>query len=400
MAAVMTSGQNDIKRTTELMDDCRKHGIEILAPSVNESEMDFSVNARGQIRFGLQAVSGMGAAAAEAIITEREQHGPYADIFDFLDRIDTRSVNRKNIEVLVKAGAFDGVGEMHRAQYFYKENDNEDSPTFLEKLVRWAVRNRENAENAQMTIFDMCDEIKTESRPPIPQCQPWSVIEQCREELSVIGLYMSGHPLDNFKYEMQYFATTHCSDLSDLSQMVNKPIRLGGIVTNAVVGTMRSNGDPFGQMTVEDYSGSFTFSLYRDEFLKYKNYFQEGLFIYIKGHVKQNSRINPDGSVVRFRPAFKVLQMSMLIDVLADNTQCVTFTIDLMHVTHDFCVELDKLVKKHKGKVPLEAVVVDSAHDMCLTMRSRTLRVNVREILPLLAELKGVSDVKPIKRLT
>ena len=398
MAAVMTSGQSDIKRTTELMDDCRKHGLEILAPSVNESEMDFSVNSKGQIRFGLQAISGMGEAAAEAIISEREEHGPYSDIFDFLERVDVRSVNRKNIEVLVKAGAFDGVGEMHRAQYFYKENDNEMTPTFLEKLVRWAVRNRENAESSQMSLFDVCDEMKTESRPQIPQCEPWSVVEQCREELSVIGLYMSGHPLDNFKYEMQYYVKTNCADLTDLSKYVNQEVTLGGVVTQAMEGKMRNNGDPFGQMTIEDYTGSYSLSLYRDEFLKFKNYFQKDLFVLIKGHVRQFSRINPDGSVQKYKPTLKITKMMMLTNVLAENTRQVSFNIDLSCISHEFCKEFAQLVKKHKGSVPLEATVVDAPRNLTLTMKSNTQKVDAREFMPLLEQMKGVSNVKPVAR--
>ncbi len=398
MAAVMTSGQSDIKRTTELMDDCRKHGLEILAPSVNESEMNFSVNKKGQIRFGLQAISGMGEAASEAIISEREKGGPYKDIFDFLERVDIRSVNRKNLEVLVKAGAFDGVGEMHRAQYFYKENNNEGTPTFIEKLMRWAVRNRENAENAQMSLFDMCEETKQESLPPIPQCEPWSVVEQCREELGVIGLYMSGHPLDNFKYEMKFVATTPCSAMADMTQLVNKEVRLGGVVTEVTEGVMRNNGDPFGRLTIEDYTGSYTLALYRDEFLKFKSYFQKDLFVYIKGFVKQNSKVNPDGTVTKFRPMLKVSQMSMLIDVLESNTSKIVFTIPLTAITHDLCKELSKTAKKHKGKVPLEALIVDREHDLFLTMKSNLLKVDARSFMPLLSEMLGVIDVKPILR--
>ena len=177
MSAVLTSGQDDITRTTQLIEDCRKHGLDVLLPSVNESEKNFAVKVNGQIRFGLQAISGMGEAAAEVIIKEREENGPYTDIFDFLARVDLHTINRKNIEVLVKAGAFDGLGEMHRAQYFYKEVDNESCPTYLEKLVRWAVRNQENANSAQISIFDVSDEIKEDSHPDAPQCEPWSTIE-------------------------------------------------------------------------------------------------------------------------------------------------------------------------------------------------------------------------------
>ena len=396
MAAVMTSGQNDIKRTTELMDDCRKHGLEILAPSVNESEMDFSVNSKGQIRFGLKAISGMGEAAAAAIITEREQNGQYRDIFDFLERVDLRSINRKNLEVLVKAGAFDGVGEMHRAQYFFKEEQSDSAPTFIEKLMRWASRIQDNAQNAQMSIFDMCDEIKQEDHPPVPVCEPWSVVEQCSEELSVIGLYISGHPLDDFKYEMEFFTNTKCVDMLDLSKLVNKEIRLGGIVTDAKKGISKNNGDPYGIMTLADFSGSYTLRLYRDDYLKYENYFKKDLFVYIRGTVKQSSKVNPDGTVTIFKTYLRVTGMEMLINVIEKNTRKIKFSISLQNITHQFCVELGNLAKKHKGKVPVEALVVDNEHKLTLTMKSTNMRVNPRTFLPSLAALTGVYDVEPV----
>jgi DNA polymerase-3 subunit alpha len=191
MAAVMTSAQTDIKRVTELMDDCRKHGIEVAAPNVNHSDMDFSVDKDGKIRFGLQAISGMGEAASSVIIGEREANGPYKDIFDFLKRVDMHSVNRKNIEVLIKAGAFDGVGTMHRAQYFYKENELETTPTYLDTLVRWAIRRQDNAMSNQMSIFDMSSELSEEEHPPVPSTAPWTSIVQCRHEKEVISTYLS-----------------------------------------------------------------------------------------------------------------------------------------------------------------------------------------------------------------
>ena len=398
MAAVLTSGQSDIKRTTELMDDCRKHGLEILAPSVNESEMDFSVNKKGQIRFGMKAISGMGEAASEAIISEREKNGPYTDIFDFLERVDLRSVNRKNVEVLVKAGAFDGVGEMHRAQYFYKENDNEGTPTFLEKLMRWAIRNREDAENAQTSLFDMCEEIKSENLPPVPQCEPWSVIEQCREEFSVIGFYLSGHPLDEDKYVLDNFVNTNCIELADLAPLVDKIVSFGGVVTEAKTGISAKNGDPYGIMVVEDYTGAYTLRMYKGEFLKYEKFFKKDLHLYVKAEIRQYSGYTKDGEPYKSKPTMKVYDIMVLGDVLDKNTQKVHFTIDLSYITHEFCVELDKLVKKNKGNVPLEALVIDSEHQLRLTMKSNTLKVNARKFMPILSQIPGVQDVKPIKR--
>ena len=398
MAAVMTSGQSDIKRTTELMDDCRKHGIEILLPSVNESEMDFSVNSHGQIRFGLQAISGMGEAASEAIINEREKNGPYKDIFDMLDRVDIRSINRKNLEVLVKAGAFDGVGEMHRAQYFVKDSPSENAPSFIEKMMRWAVRSRENAESTQMTIFDMSDDIKQEAHPPIPTCDPWSVIERCREEYSVIGFYLSAHPLDTFKYEMQNFTTNTCLELNNLEQMVGKEFRIGGIVTEVKDGTSQRNGDPFGIMTIEDYSGPFTLRLYKDEYLKYKYYFQKDFFVYLCGNVKQSIHENPDGSIVKNRPKLRVNQMMLLTEVLEKNTKMLTFDVNLDSITMPFCKQLETLMKKHSGKVPIEARVIDEEQNISITMKTREKMVNIRDFLPEIEKLSEIYNIKTLAR--
>ncbi|MBR6992179.1 MAG: DNA polymerase III subunit alpha [Bacteroidales bacterium] len=396
MAAVLTSGQSDIKRTTELMDDCRKHDIEVLAPSINESEMDFSVNQRGQIRFGLQAISGMGEAAAEAIISERTLNGPYTDIFDFLERVDLRSVNRKNVEVLVKAGAFDGVGEMHRAQYFYKETPDEMTPSFIEKLVRWAVRNRESKESAQMSIFDMSDDIKQEEHPEVPQCDPWTVVEQCREEYSVIGFYLSGHPLDEDKYTMQNFVNTQCADLADLTPYVDKNLTIGGIATDAKTGISAKNGDPYGIMVVEDYSGPYTIRLYKGDYLKFSSYFKKDLHIYIKATVRQFTGYNKEGEFYKSKPQFKVYDIMLLDEALEKNTKLIRFSINLADITEEFCKELGELAKKNKGKIPMEAMVVDAQSNLSLTMKTRNLLVNPKKMMAALEEIKGVFAVKPL----
>ena len=397
MAAVMTSGQKDIKRITELMDDCLKHNIAVLAPSVNESGTDFAVNRHGQIRFGLQAISGMGEAAADAIIAEREKDGPFKDIFDFLDRVDLRTVNRKNIEVMVKAGAFDGIGEMHRAQYFCLDNDT--SPTYIEKLVRWATHNRESANSSQMSIFDMSDEIKKDAHPDIPKCEPWSIVEQCREEFPVIGFYLSGHPLDNFKYEMQHFTNTPCSEVDERNlsdKWVDKEFRIGGIITEAKTGISAKNGDPYGSMVLEDYNGSCSIRLYKGDFLKYKSFFEKDSFVYIKGVVRQFSHLNPDGTLYTSRPKMKITEMMLLSDVLEKKTKLVQFSIHLNDITMQFCKDLQAIAKKNTGHTLLEARIIDSTSGLQLTMRSRDMKVNPAKIMKALETLHGVFDITPV----
>lgn len=146
-------------------------------------------------------------------------------------------MNRKNIEVMVKAGAFDGVGAMSRAQYFYKESDDDASPTFLERLVRWAIRNHEAANASQMSIFDVSEEMRKEAQPPLPQCEEWSTLQRCREEMSVVGFYLSGHPLDDYKYEIQSLVNAKCNDLNHLEQFIDRDVRICCIITNVKQGT-------------------------------------------------------------------------------------------------------------------------------------------------------------------
>ena len=393
MAAVMTSAQSDIKRVTELMDDCRRHGIEVAAPSVNHSDMDFSVDRDGRIRFGLQAISGMGEAASAAIIGEREKNGPYKDIFDFLKRVDLHSINRKNVEVMVKAGAFDGVGEMHRAQYFYKENELETTPTYIEQLVRWGVRRQEGAAACQMSIFDMNAELADEDHPPIPVVEPWSNLQKCFFEKEVISTYLTAHPLDDYKYEMRFMVNTPVSALDNLESLEGREVRFAGLVTDANE-MVSKKGVPYGNMTISDYNGSYKMSLFGDEYSNFSGFFKPGTFVYVKGTVVTYSYVDKSGSD-RKNTKLRVTAMMNLAGVLDRYTTSVNFKINLDDISEQFCHSLEEIAKKHKGKVPLQAMVLDPLHTLTLSLSSYKLRVSVRDFLPELAQLPGVFDVVP-----
>ena len=394
MAAVMTSSQTDIKRVTELMDDCRRQGVDVAAPSVNESDMDFSVDSMGRIRFGLQAISGMGEAASSAIIAEREQNGPYADIFDFLKRVNMHVVNRKNIEVLVKAGAFDGVGDMHRAQYFYKENELESTPTYIETLVRWAIRRQDSASSAQMSIFDMSSELAEEDHPPVPQCEPWNNIERCRYEKEVISTYLSGHPLDDFRYEMKMMSCTDVASLNNLEPLAGREVRFGGLVSNTK--KMRSKkGEEFGTMVIDDYSGSYELRLYGDEFMQFKNFFDDNTFIFCRAKVTSRRYTDKNGNERKYT-GLHILTMMYLGSVLDKYTSRLNFRVNLEDVNEAFCHEVERIAKRHKGAVPLQATVYYREKDMVLNMDSQDLRVSVRDVLPLLEQVKGIVSITPM----
>jgi DNA polymerase-3 subunit alpha len=397
MAAVMTSAQTDIKRVTELMDDCKKQGVEVAAPSVNDSEMDFSVDKQGRIRFGLQAISGMGEAASSVIIAEREKNGPYRDIFDFLKRVDMHSVNKKNMEVLVKAGAFDGMGTMHRAQYFYKENQLEATPTYLDMLVKWAIRRQDGASSNQMSIFSMSDDLAEEEHPPVPDCPEWSTIEQCKAEKEVISTYISGHPLDDFKYEMKMYTNIGVDQLSNLEQLAGREVRFAGLVSG-VKDAVSAKGNPYGSMVIDDYSGSYELRLYDDEYTSFKNFFTNDTFIYVVAVVRSNSYKDKKTGAERTFTRLRISSMMLLGKVMDKYTSKLAFTVPLEKVDAVFCKSLEKLARKHKGSVPLQALVVDPSRHLSLTLNSPDLRVAVHDIVGELEKLPGVESVQPIAK--
>ena len=394
MAAVMTSAQTDIGRVKELMDDCRKQGIEVASPSVNHSDMDFSVDSNGRIRFGLQAISGMGEAASTAIINEREQNGPYEDIFDFLKRVDMHAVNRKNLEVLVKAGAFDGVGTMHRAQYFYKENALDSTPTYLDQLVRWAVRRQDSANSAQMSIFDMCSDLAEEEHPPIPNAEPWNSIEMCRYEKEVISTYLSGHPLDDYRYEMRNFTNIRCADLANMEALNGREVRFAGMVSDAREGNTRQ-GEPFGSMVINDYSGSYELRLKGDEYSDFNGYFKNDTFVYVKGVVIVRPYVDKNG-INKVFTKIRIGAMMNLGSVMDRYTSRLNFKVNLSDIDENFCKSIEKMSKKHKGKVPLQATVLDATHNLTLTLGGDNLRVNPRTFIPELEKLHGIYEIKPM----
>lgn len=395
MAAVMTSAQTDIKRVTELMDDCKKQGVEVAAPSVNYSDMDFSVDRDGKIRFGLQAISGMGEAASSVIIAEREKNGPYQDIFDFLKRVDMHSVNKKNLEVLVKAGAFDGIGTMHRAQYFYKENQLDTTPTYLDQLVRWAIRRQDGAASNQMSIFSMSEELAEEDHPPIPDCPEWSTIERCRYEKEVISTYLSGHPLDDFRDEMELFTNIGVSQLASLDSLAGREVHFGGLVSGCK-GGVSSKGSPYGSMVIDDYSGSYELRLYDSEYTDFKNFFTDDTFIYCRALVRSSTYKDKKTGADRTFIRLKILSMSLLGKVMDKFTAKLAFTMNLKDVNEEFCKQLVKMARKNRGDVPLQAIVVDPEDNLTLTLNTQDLRVSAHDAIPELRQMPEVKQVKPI----
>ena len=400
MAAVLTSSLNDNKRVTFLIEECRRMKIPVLSPDINESDMYFMVNSKGEIRFGLAAIIGMGEAASQVLIEEREKNGPYKDIFDLLDRVNPRALNRKNLEVLVKAGAFDCFTAMHRAQYFYKDNGNENSPTFLEKLLRW-VNQRQEAVNARQTsIFDMSEDLQEEAHPELPTCEPWSNIESCRYEKEVIGFYLSSHPLNDYKWEMQCFINNPVNALDNMALLAGKgEIHVGGVISATHTGTTK-RGDPYGCFTLEDYEGSYEFRLYGDDFIKYKNFVDSpGIFVYVCGEVVQKTYKDKDtGEFKKLPPRFNISNISLLSSMMERFTKTISFHVNIKDITEDFCKSMTKMVKSCPGEVALSATVDDPDQGISLLMNNTHSKVEPRKYLDLLQRMPEVTNITLSKK--
>ncbi len=284
MAAVLTHSQNNLENVTYFIEDCRKQGIEVLGPHVNESGVFFEVNKVGQIRFGLGAIKGAGEAAVEAIIQEREAHGPFRDIFDFARRLSLRAVNKKTYECLALSGAFDCFTEYHRRHYVYaKEGDI----SLTEKVIRYANKLQQETMSAQASLFGGNAGTEMPS-PKVDPVEAFSEIEKLHFEKEVVGVYISGHPLDNFKFEMDSFCNVPLTVLNDLEKSEGKEYKVGGIVS-MVEHRLTKTGRPFGKLILEDYTGKFEFMLWSDDYLKFKSFLMPGLFLFVEGSVLRKS---------------------------------------------------------------------------------------------------------------
>ena len=363
MASVLSNNMNDIKQVTFFMEECRRMGTPVLGPDVNESVYKFTVNAKGEIRFGLGAIKGVGEGAVEAIVEERKENGPYLDIFDLTERINLRAANKKCIESLALAGGLDCFQNVHRAQYFYKKDDK-DSP-FIEKAIKYGQKKQSDEDSNQATLFEMSDDVEM-PRPPVPPCPEWNNLEKLNKERDVVGIFISGHPLDDFKLEIKNFCSSSIADLKNLEALAGKEISFTGIVIDAAERTTRK-GDPFGILTVEDYDDSHTFYLFGDDYLKFRIYLVMGAFLYINGKV-QKRKFGDELEV-------KILQLSLLSDIRDKLTKSITVNLDLNLLNEENVKNLEKVIKEYDGNCQLKLGIYDMEEKMKVMLASRTYKV-------------------------
>ena len=372
MAAVLSNNMNDIKQVSFFMEECKRAEIPVLGPDVNESYYKFAVNKDGAIRFGMGAIKGVGASAVEAIIAERKENGNFASIFDIAKRVDLRAANKRAFDGLVLAGGLDSFNNVHRSQYYAID---EKGQTFIEKAIRFGNKYQENKNSSQVSLFGETSEVQF-SEPEIPPAKKWDVMEKLSKEKELVGIYISGHPLDDFKTEMDYFCKAPVVIFQNLENVLNREATIGGIISN-VEHRLSKNGKGWAAFTLEDYSGSFEFRIFGEEYLKFRHFLVPSSFLYLKIFGKKGW--NDD-----VRLSFTNIQL--LQDILEDFSKKITLNLDIKEVNEHKISNIDKLLKNFKGKKNIHFVVYDNDEKLKLTLPSRTCKVNINN--EFLTELK------------
>ena len=371
MAAIMTRRRDQITEITKLMDECKQMGIATLGPDVNESYLKFGVNHKGEIRFGLAAIKGMGDSVAEAIIKEREANGPYATIFNFAERV-SQSVNRKAFESLVLSGGFDSFGI--RREAFFEEDAK--GQTFLDLLVRYGQNYAQAKNEAQNSLFGAFDDIEI-ATPPIPKTDNrWSDIERLNKERELVGIYLSAHPLDEYKIVLDNLCNTCPGELADNGAAIKdrEDVTMGGIVTGVRHGFAK-NGKPYGIVTIEDFHGSGELALFGDDWAKWNGWFIEGAAVYVTGKMKPRFFNNPE------QKELKVSNVELLQSVKEKAIDHITISLNSSQLNDQIVNELHELVKEHPGKTKLFFQLRDTTGHRHVLLRSKHTQIDVRHSL-------------------
>ena len=380
MAAVMSRSLSNITDITKLMDECKAMGMKVLGPDVNESNLKFTVNPEGNIRFGLGAVKGVGEAAVQAIVEERQKNGPYKGIFDFVQRVNLNACNKKNIEYLALAGGLDSFPEIQREQYFVQ---NAKGELFLDTLVRYGNRYQTDKSMAVNSLFGGENIIEV-ATPDIPQAERWSDLDRLNKERELVGIYLSAHPLDEYSVILENVCNTHMAELENREALVGREITMGGIVT-AVRRGISKNGKPYGIAKIEDYSGSAELPFFGNDWVTWQNYLGERMFLFIKARCQAN-QWNKDKLDLR------VTSIELLPDVKEKLIEKITIFIPLTLLDKALIAELSDLTKAHPGNATLCFKVTDKDTHMAVDLVSRPVKLSVgRELI---SYLKGHPDLE------
>lgn len=355
--------------------------LNVLGPDVNESYYKFSVNKENAVRFGMGAIKGVGAGAVATIVENRKtEEGPYKSIFDMAKRIDLRAANKKAFENLALAGGFDGFGDTHRAQYFHDEGDG---ISFLEKVVKYAAKFQENQNSSQVSLFGEASEVQI-PEPEVPPCEEWGTMEKLRREKEVVGIYISGHPLDDFRLEMKYFCNAVLADLEDLERCINRSLTLGGVISDVQHRTTKQ-GQGWAIFTLEDYNSSYEFKLFKEEYLKFRHFLVPNSFVHIKINIKEGWHNKETGK--KFDPKIQFTDFMLLHEVMDTFAKKLTIQLNIDDLKEDNIQWMKETFRNHRGNHILNFVVYEMKEQVKLHMPSRKKKVQIsQELLTALEE--------------
>ena len=370
MAAVLSNNMNDIKQVTFFMEECKRMGLEVLGPCVNESYYKFTVNKDNAVRFGMGAIKGVGHGAVQTIVDNREEDGRYKSVFDLAKRVSLRAANKKAFENLALAGGFDTFIDAHRAQYLY---DNGDGQMFLEKVLKYAAKYQDSQNSSQVSLFGDSSEVQI-PEPLVPPCEKWGTMQELAQEKEVVGVYISGHPLDDFKAEMKNFCNANLSDLRNLERILNKEVSFGGIVTT-VDHRVSKTGRGWAMFSIEDYSEVFEFRIFGEEYLKFRHFLILNSFVYVKMFVKQGWTNKETGKQGDPRMQFRNFQQ--LHDVLGEQSKKMNIQLNLANLTDEKVFNLKEIISSHPGDKNLIFEIHELKEKQKLTMNSKTFKVNI-----------------------
>ena len=372
MAAVLSNNMNDIKQVTFFMEECKRMGMEVLGPDVNESFYKFTVNDQGKVRFGMGAIKGVGGNAVATIVEHRAE-GKYKSIFDLAKRIDLRSANKKAFENLALAGGFDSF-DTHRAQYLH---DDGDGVMFVEKVLRYAAKYQETQNSSQVSLFGDASEVQI-PEPEVPPCEEWGTMKKLKLEKEVVGVYISGHPLDDFKTEMKSFTNCKVSDFNHLEKFVNRELCFGGIVSD-VQHRESKQGKGWAIFTVEDYDDSYEFKIFGEEYLKFRHFLVPNSFIYGRVFVKEGWTNRETGK--KGEPRLQYNSMQLLHDVMENQAKKLTIQMPIEELQEERIKLLKDLFRTHKGDKHLHFVIYELENKVKLNMPSRKQKVKISQEL-------------------
>jgi DNA polymerase-3 subunit alpha len=379
MAAVLSRNISDIKKITTFMDETRRMGMEVLGPDINESNVKFTVNRDGNIRFGLGAIKGVGESAVIQLIEEREKGGLYKDIYDLVERVNLNSLNKKNLEAMAVAGAFDCFGTITRAQYFALDTRGS---SFIESLIRYGNNAKTIKQSSSQTLFGESGGFDL-VKPEPSACPDWPKLEKLNREKEVIGIYLSSHPLDDFRLEINTFATATLADLQNLKDYTDSDVVVAGMVTDTKNG-IGKNGKPYGSITLQDYTDSFRFIMFDKDYLDNSKFFITGYYLLVKGRVQKRKYRDDELE-------FSIKKINLLSSVKDELIKSVTIKISPENINIEMINELKDLIRENKGETELRFLFLETDDKISLPMFSRTQRVRLNnEFISYLDDHPGI----------